>query len=125
MTNGGGAIVNIGSGSNNVPFPSLVAYTASKGGIEMLTKVSAIELAPYKIRVNCVAPGAILVERTRHELKDYAGTMGKNTPLARVGTAQDVANAVVFLASDHASFVTGQTLNVDGGLFVQPPKIFE
>src|SRR5215467_12184418 len=55
MRASGGAIVNVGSGSNHVPFPSLVAYTASKGGIEMLTKVAAVELAPYKIRVNCVA----------------------------------------------------------------------
>src|SRR5260221_10610340 len=61
---GGGSIVNIGSGCNYVPFPALVAYTVSKGGIEMLTKVSALSLAPHQIRVNCVAPGAILTERT-------------------------------------------------------------
>ena len=64
---GGGAIVNIGSGCNKVAFPNLVAYTASKGGIEMLTKVSALELGRYGIRVNCVAPGSIDIERTRLE----------------------------------------------------------
>ena len=69
---GGGAIVNIGSGCNKVAFPNLVAYTASKGGIEMLTKVAAIELGRYGIRVNCVAPGAIEVERTRREGGDFA-----------------------------------------------------
>jgi NAD(P)-dependent dehydrogenase (short-subunit alcohol dehydrogenase family) len=118
---GGGAIVNIGSGCNRVPFPALVAYTASKGGIEMLTKVAAVELAPHGIRVNCVAPGAVDVERTRAELDDYAGTFGKMTPLGRVGTPADIAAAVVFMAGRHASFVTGQTLWVDGGLFTQPP----
>ena len=118
---GGGAVVNIGSGSNKVPFPGLVAYTASKGGIEMLTKVAAVELAPHRIRVNCVAPGAIDVERTRLELDDYAGTWGAITPLRRVGTPDDVAKAVLFLASPSAEFVTAQTLWVDGGLFSQPP----
>jgi NAD(P)-dependent dehydrogenase (short-subunit alcohol dehydrogenase family) len=118
---GGGAVVNIGSGCNKVPFPGLVAYTASKGGIEMLTKVAAVELAPHGIRVNCVAPGAIEVERTRLELPDYSGTWGRATPLGRVGTPDDVARAVRFLASGDAGFITGQTIWVDGGLFTQPP----
>jgi 3-oxoacyl-[acyl-carrier protein] reductase len=117
---GSGVVINIGSGCNKVPFPSLVAYTASKGGLEMLTKVSALELAP-EIRVNCVAPGAIEVERTKLELVDYAGTFARMTPLRRVGYGDDVADAVVFLASDAARFITGQTLAVDGGLFSQPP----
>jgi NAD(P)-dependent dehydrogenase (short-subunit alcohol dehydrogenase family) len=118
---GGGAIVNIGSGSNKVPFPNLIAYTASRGGIEMLTKVSAVELGPLRIRVNCVAPGAVEVERTRLELPDYAGTWGRATPLRRVGTPADIAGAVAFLVSDEASFITGQTIMVDGGLFSQAP----
>lgn len=118
---GGGAIVNIGSGSNKVPFPSLVAYTASKGGIEMLTKVAAVELGPMRIRVNCVAPGAVEVERTKLELPDYAGTWGRAAPLRRVGMPADIASAVAFLVSDAASFITGQTIMVDGGLFTQAP----
>jgi NAD(P)-dependent dehydrogenase (short-subunit alcohol dehydrogenase family) len=117
---GGGAIVNIGSGCNKVPFPNLVAYTASKGGIEMLTKVASIELGRYGIRVNCVAPGAIEIERTRLEDPDYAATWGNITPVGRVGTPADVGGAVVFLASKEASFVSGQTLWVDGALFTQP-----
>jgi 3-oxoacyl-[acyl-carrier protein] reductase len=121
MKTRGGAIVNIGSGCNKVPFPGLVAYTASKGGIEMLTKVAATELAAHGIRVNCVAPGAVEVERTRLELPDYAGTWGRATPLGRVGTPEDIASAVVFLVSRDASFITGQTVWVDGGLFTQPP----
>jgi Dehydrogenases with different specificities (related to short-chain alcohol dehydrogenases) len=118
---GGGSIVNIGSGCNKVPFPRLVAYTASKGGIEMLTKVAAVELGPHRIRVNCVAPGAIEIERTRRESADYAATWGRVTPLRRIGTPDDVGEAVVFLASAESSFVTGQTIWVDGGLFTQGP----
>jgi NAD(P)-dependent dehydrogenase (short-subunit alcohol dehydrogenase family) len=118
---GGGAVVNIGSGSNKTPFPGLVAYTASRGGIEMLTKVAAVELAAHGIRVNCVAPGAIEVERTRLEREDYAGHFGAITPLGRVGQPEDVARTVLFLASDDAAFITGQTIWVDGGLFTQPP----
>ena len=113
--------MNLGSGSNKVPFPKLAAYTASRGGIEMLTKVAAVELAAHRIRVNCVAPGAIEVERTRLEMEDYAGTFGALTPLGRVGQPEDVASAVLFLASPAASYITGQTLWIDGGLFTQPP----
>jgi NAD(P)-dependent dehydrogenase (short-subunit alcohol dehydrogenase family) len=123
VKSGGGSIVNIGSGCNYVPFPTLVAYTASKGGIEMLTKVASLSLAPRQIRVNCVAPGAILVERTERELPDYASQFAKITPMGRVGMPEDVADAVVFLASDASRFITGQTIGVDGGLFTQPPRL--
>ena len=95
---GGGSIINIGSGCNKVAFPNLVAYTASRGGIEMFTKVAAVELGPHGIRVNCVAPGAIEIERTKYEFPDYAGTWGAITPLRRIGYADDVARAVAFLA---------------------------
>jgi 3-oxoacyl-[acyl-carrier protein] reductase len=118
---GGGSIVNIGSGCNRVAFPTLIAYTASKGGIEMLTKVAAVELGPYRIRVNCVAPGAVEIERTKLERPDYAGTWGRVTPLGRVGTPEDIGHVVAFLVSDDSQFVTGQTIWVDGGLFSQPP----
>jgi NAD(P)-dependent dehydrogenase (short-subunit alcohol dehydrogenase family) len=117
---GGGRIVNIGSGCNRAPFPGLVSYTASKGGIEMFTKVAAVELGPYGITVNCVAPGAIEIERTRQEAGDYSGTWSKLTPVARIGTPEDVAHAVAFLASDAAGFITAQTILVDGGLFTKP-----
>ena len=118
---GGGSIVNIGSGSNKVAFPSLVAYTASRGGIEMFTKVAALELGPYRIRVNCVAPGAVETERTKLESPDYAGKWGGITPLGRVGQPLDVARAVAFFAGSDSDFITGQTLWVDGGLFTRGP----
>jgi NAD(P)-dependent dehydrogenase (short-subunit alcohol dehydrogenase family) len=118
---GGGRIINIGSGCNKVAFPNLVSYTASKGGIEMFTKVAAAELGQYGITVNCVAPGAIEIERTQAESPDYAGTWGPLAPMQRVGNPQDVASAVAFLASDEAEFITGQTLYVDGGLFTKGP----
>ena len=120
-----GAIVNIGSGSNKVPFPRLVDYTASKGGIEQFTKVAALELGPKGIRVNCVAPGAIELDRTKQESPDYAESWAKVTPLRRVGQPADVAKVVLFLASDAAAFVTGQTLHVDGGVFSMPNWAYE
>ena len=116
---GGGSIVNLGSGCNKLAFPSLVAYTASKGGIEMFTKEAAVELGQYGIRVNCIAPGSVESARTREEDPDYAGTWSKLTPLGRVGTAADIAPTVVFLASQGAVFISGQTIWIDGALFTK------
>lgn len=120
-----GSIINIGSGCNKVAFPNLSNYTASKGGIEMFTKVAAVELGAWNIRVNCAAPGAIEIERTKQEAGDYASTWAKVTPLARVGQPADVAEVVVFLASENAAFVTGQTIWIDGGLFSKPVWPYE
>lgn len=125
MVGRGGSIVNIGSGCNKVPFPKLVDYTASKGGLEQFTKVAAVELGPYGIRVNCIAPGAIEIERTKEEAGDYAQTWAKLTPLGRVGVPLDVARAVAFVVSPEADFITGQTLWVDGGLFTRPAWPYE
>ena len=116
----GGSIINIGSGCNKLAFPNLVDYTASKGGLEMFTKSAAVELGRYKIRVNCAAPGAIEVERTKHEGGDYAALWSKVTPMGRIGLPEDVAEFVVFLASPAAEFISGQTLWIDGGLFSKP-----
>ncbi len=118
---GGGAIVNIGSGCNKLAFPKLASYVASKGGIEMFTKAAAEDLGPFGIRVNCVAPGAIAVERTCREDPDYELSWGNLTPLGRIGHPEDVGRAVVFLAGQDADFITGQTLWVDGGVFSQAP----
>lgn len=118
---GGGSIVTLGSGCNKVAFPRLVDYSASKGGIEQFTKVAASELGPHGIRVNCIAPGAIATERTAAEAGDYAATWAPLTPLRRVGVPQDLVGPLLFLISDAASFITGQTIYVDGGVFCQAP----
>ena len=124
MRETGGRIVNIGSGANKAPFPNLSDYCASKGGIETLTTVAAVELGPYGITVNCVAPGTIEIERTKLEDPDYAREWGSRTPMRRIGCVEDVADAVVFFAGDGAGFITGQTLYVDGGLWSQVPWIY-
>lgn len=112
-----GVIVNMGSGCNKLAFPNLVDYSASKGGIEMFTKSSALELGPHGIRVNCIAPGAIETERTKQEVADYAESWAALTPLGRVGQPEDVAASVLMLCSESSKFITGQTINVDGGVF--------
>ncbi|MEE9320522.1 MAG: SDR family oxidoreductase [Granulosicoccus sp.] len=114
---GGGVIINLGSGCNRLAFPNLVSYAASKGGIEMLTRGSALELGKHGIRVNCVAPGAIITERTAAETDEYADSWSSLTPLGRVGQVEDVADVVVSLCEQSNRFVSGQTLYVDGGLF--------
>ncbi len=121
----GGSIVTIGSTCNKLAFPRLVDYTASKGGIEMFTKVAAVELGKFKIRVNCVAPGATEVERTKNETGDYAGTWIPLTPLGRIGYPIDIARAVLFFTGDQSDFVTGQTLYVDGGVSSKPHWPYE
>jgi NAD(P)-dependent dehydrogenase (short-subunit alcohol dehydrogenase family) len=117
----GGRLITMGSGAAKVAFPGAAAYNASKGGIALLTQAMAVELGPFGITVNCVAPGAIEIERTRREDPHYADTWGRLTPRRRVGAPDDVGKACVWLASDAADFVTGQLLFVDGGLFVQGP----
>ena len=89
------------------------------------TKSAAVELGPHGIRVNCIAPGAIATERTAAEAGDYSATWSGVTPLRRVGTPEDIAGPVVFLCSEAASFITGQTIWVDGGVFSQAQWPYE
>jgi NAD(P)-dependent dehydrogenase (short-subunit alcohol dehydrogenase family) len=117
----GGRLITMGSGAAKVAFPGAAAYNASKGGIAMLTQAMAVELGPLGITVNCVAPGAIEIERTRREDPHYAETWARLTPSRRVGVPGDIGKACVWLASDAAAFVTGQVIFVDGGLFSQGP----
>jgi NAD(P)-dependent dehydrogenase (short-subunit alcohol dehydrogenase family) len=117
----GASIVNVGSMNSFVAWPNDTPYTASKGAVLQFTKGLALDLAPRRIRVNCVCPGIIDTPLTRSFIDDAADPQAvideynAVAPLGRMGTAQEVANCVVFLASDEASFVTGAALLVDGG----------
>ena len=114
---GGGRIINVASQAGIVGIEERSAYGASKGGAVLLTKVLAIELAQYGITVNAVAPTFIATELTRDTLEDSAWRerILSRIPLGRVGEAEDVAAATVYLASPAAAMVTGHTLLVDGG----------
>ncbi len=114
---GGGAIVNVSSGSGVSGQPLNPGYVAAKGGVIALTKGMALDHAAQNIRVNCVAPGPVLTplmrrNRTPEEIEGF----GRLNPLGRVGLPEELADAITYLASDQASFITGQTVNVDGGV---------
>jgi glucose 1-dehydrogenase len=115
---GGGAIVNMSSVNAIVAIPNQVPYVVSKGGINQLTKVMALALAPHRIRVNGIGPGTILTELARNAVlgnREAERKILSRTPLGRMGDPDEVANVAVFLASDEASYVTGQTIYPDGG----------
>jgi citronellol/citronellal dehydrogenase len=113
-----GVIVNLSSVAGITGTMGEVPYSAGKAGIQMLTRVAAAEWGPYGIRVNCVAPAMTVTEKVQRRIEtgvyDLA-TVSARIPLRRPGTCEEVAHAILFLASDYASYVTGQTLAVDGG----------
>lgn len=114
-----GSIVNVASDAGIRGNYFCAAYSASKGAVVAFTKSLALELASFPVRVNCVAPADIWTPLTERQLKLSGGTvneLAKIYPLGRIGTADEVAAAIYFLASDSASFITGTILNVDGGL---------
>jgi NAD(P)-dependent dehydrogenase (short-subunit alcohol dehydrogenase family) len=132
IKNGGGSIVNIASLAGLRCIPAMPAYTASKSGLIGLSQATALDYGPQGIRVNVVAPGPISTEMLEHSMAglaaatgtDVAGALGlltKFLPLKRPAKPEEVAGAVVFLASDDAGYVTGITIPVEGGACVVDP----
>ena len=111
-----GDIVNISSVSGVIGLPGQTNYSASKGGMNAFTKALAKEVARYGVRVNAVAPGFIETDILSHFTDDKKKEIADSIPLQRIGTPQDVANCVVFLLSQGAQYMTGQIVQVDGGL---------
>ena len=122
---GGGSIVSMSSVQSLTGFSGWAAYAAAKGGINALTQQTAIDLAPHRIRVNAVAPGTIMTPLNEKVFREHPDpdalirTWNSAHPLGRFGQPEEVAEAVLFLASDRASFITGTILRVDGGLMVK------
>ena len=116
----GGAIVNISSGAAKAPIRGMADYCVSKAGVWMLTRCIALELAPHGIRVNTVAPGLIDTPMTLAVTTDEERKQRRieSIPLNRLGQPADIAESALFLLSDHSSYITGQILHPDGGVFV-------
>ena len=117
LAQGKGKIINVASIAGLVGFSNLGAYCASKGGIIALTREMALEYAPQKINVNCIAPGVIKTAMTKEMLADETTrkSLESSTPYPRLGEPEDIAQAAVYLASDESDFVNGEILVVDGG----------
>ena len=119
---GGGSIVNLASISSFIAQPAFITYSSTKAAILQMTRNMAMDLAPFNIRVNCVCPGTILTRATENHMKlvgmskeDFIAAEAPKHLLNRVGEPREVAHAILFLASDEASFITGTHLMVDGG----------
>jgi len=117
---GGGVIVNIASvamGQQGIGFANIAHYCASKGGVAAMSEALAVELAPFNIRVNCVAPGLIdtpMIQTVKSDAQALAGILNR-VPLKRAGKPEEVSELVAFLASDESSYMTGSTIVIDGG----------
>ncbi|MEQ1888657.1 MAG: SDR family oxidoreductase [Alphaproteobacteria bacterium] len=122
LKSGGGAIVNTASAAGLIGIPGMSAYCASKHGVIGLTKTAALEYAKLGIRVNCVCPGAIdtpMLARVTTADPEILGQLIASEPIGRMGKPSEIGEAAVWLCSDHASFVTGHAMAVDGGLVAQ------
>jgi glucose 1-dehydrogenase len=111
----GGSVLLTSSVTGHQAYTNLAAYGMSKAALEMLAKNLVVEVSQYGITVNAIAPGATVTERTQREEKDYEATWSRLTPMGRPASVTDIANVVLFLVSDEARHITGQTIIVDGG----------
>ena len=119
LRQGGGVIVNTASNAGMTGTPELGVYSATKGGVVMLTRSAALEYARSNIRINCVCPGLISTPMVAQQAIDYPDAVANFTelePIGRLGRPEEIAEAVVWLSSDAASFVTGHPMAVDGGI---------
>jgi NAD(P)-dependent dehydrogenase (short-subunit alcohol dehydrogenase family) len=114
-----GAVINLASSAAFRSSPRGVHYVASKAGIVGVTRATALELAPYRVRVNAIAPGTTDTAQPRYGMsEEELQAAGRQVPLGRMGTPEDVADLAVFLASDEARHITGQTIHVNGGQYL-------
>ena len=126
LAGGGGAIVNMASLAGVIGVANLAAYVAGKAGIVGLTKVAALDYADQGVRVNVVAPGPILTHHLQAAGPEAQRLAGLSTPMRRTGTAEEVAQTVVWLCSDQSSFITGAVIPIDGGQSAgnKPPQMY-
>jgi NAD(P)-dependent dehydrogenase (short-subunit alcohol dehydrogenase family) len=126
LAGGGGAVVNMASVAGPQGMTNLAAYVAGKAGIIGLTKVAALDYADKGVRVNVVAPGPILTHHMEAAGEEVLRLAGQSTPMRRIGRAEEVAAAVVWLCSEGSSFVTGATIPIDGGQLAgnKPPQMY-
>jgi NAD(P)-dependent dehydrogenase (short-subunit alcohol dehydrogenase family) len=122
VANGGGSIINISSVHASVAYPGFPAYDAAKAGLIGLTRQIAAEYGPQGIRANVILPGLIIEPDGNQGAREFGDLMLPLYPVGRVGQPLDIANAVLYLASDGASFVTGASLVVDGGMTARSPE---
>ena len=118
IKNRSGNIINITSVVGHTGNAGQANYTASKAGIVAMTKSLAREYAKKNIRLNCVSPGFIATDMTKELKEEYQSELLKNIPINRLGSGQDIANAVIFLASEASSYITGETIHVNGGMYM-------
>ena len=122
IKNGGGSIINISTIGSVIPDLSRVAYVVSKAAINSLTQNIAVQYARDKIRCNAILPGLIATDAAKDNMsEEFLNTFLRHVPLNRAGEAEDIANAVVFYASDDSSYITGNLLEVAGGFGIPTP----
>jgi NAD(P)-dependent dehydrogenase (short-subunit alcohol dehydrogenase family) len=123
---GGGSIITISSVGGSKVEKWMAPYSTSKAGLEMLTRCAAVELAPFQIRVNCIAPGYIKTEALEDNFSDeFLAGLVERTPLGRAGAPEEVGDAVIYLSSDMGKWVTGQLFSVCGGMSIPQGEDFE